>query len=85
MRGLSLAGDLLLVVLNDGDELLADGNVVLEVEVVEDGAEGQGLGFLEQRQTLEVLTRILVLAQQCEGFEQRLEQALLRRARSYYI
>ncbi len=68
-RGLSLAGDLLLVFLDGGDEFLADGHAVLEVEIVEDGAEGQRLSFLEQGEALEVLAGILVFAQQGQRFE----------------
>ena len=82
---LTFAGDVLLVVLDGGDEGFADGDVVLEVEVVEDGAEGEGLGFLEEGEALEVLTSILVLAQLGEGLEEGLEEALLGSARSYYI
>ena len=64
---LSFARHLLLVSLNGRDELLADGNVVLEVEVVEDGTEGEALGFLEEGEALEVLATILVLAELGEG------------------
>ena len=70
--------DVALVLLDALDELLADGNVVAEVEIVVDGAEGHRLGFLHEGEPLEILAVVLVLAQQLLGLEQRLEDALLR-------
>ena len=53
----------MLVLLYLGDVLLGYRHIVLEVEVVEYGAEWEGLHLLEEGETLEALAFVLVLAQ----------------------
>ena len=58
---LSFARHFLFVCLNRRNEIFADENVVLEVEVVEDGTEGKRLGFFEESEALKVLSVVFVL------------------------
>lgn len=60
---LSLGQNFLLVLLYLGDVLLGYRHIVLEVEVVEYGAEWEGLHLLEEGEALEALAVVLVLAQ----------------------
>jgi len=62
------------------DVLFAHGDVVLEVEIVKHGTEGERLGFFEECEAFEVLTVVLVLAQEGKGLKEGLEDALLRGA-----
>ena len=78
LKILSFARDVPLVLLDGGDELFADGNVVLQVEVVEHGTERHRLGLFHQGETLEELAIVLILAQLLLRFEQGLQDALLR-------
>ena len=74
---LSLECYFLLVLLNFRDVLLANRNVVLEVEVIVDSTEWQCLLLFENSEALEELTVVLVLAEQVERLEECCKQRLL--------
>ena len=70
----SLSENLSLVLLNVSDVLLANRDVVLQVEVIIYSTEWQCLLFLEESQTLEELALVLVLAEGIEWLKECLQQ-----------
>lgn len=70
----SLCENFCLVLLNVSDVLLANRDVVLQVEVIIYSTEWQCLLFLEESQTLEELALVLVLAEGIEWLKECLQQ-----------
>jgi len=71
---------LFLILLDAANEFLAHRHVVLQIEVVVDGTEGQRLHLFQQSQTLEALAVVFVLTEHVERLKQGLQQAFLRGA-----
>ena len=70
----SLCENFCLVLLDVSDVLLANRDVVLQVEVIIYSTEWQCLLFLEESQTLEELALVLVLAEGIEWLKECLQQ-----------
>lgn len=70
----SLSENLSLVLLDVSDVLLANRDVVLQVEVIIYSTEWQCLLFLEESQTLEELALVLVLAEGIQWLKECLQQ-----------
>ena len=70
----SLSENLSLVLLDVSDVLLANRNIVLQVEVIIYSTEWQSLLFLEESQALEELALILELAEGIEWLKECLQQ-----------
>ena len=70
----SLSENFCLVLLNVSDILLANRDVVLQVEVIIYSTEWQCLLFLEESQALEELALVLVLAEGIEWLKECLQQ-----------
>ena len=70
----SLCENFCLVLLNVSDVLLANRDIVLQVEVIIYSTEWQCLLFLEESQTLEELALVLVLAEGIQWLKECLQQ-----------
>ena len=70
----SLSENLSLVLLDVSDVLLANRNIVLQVEVIIYSTEWQCLLFFEESQTLEELALVLVLAECIQWLKECLQQ-----------
>ena len=70
----SLSENFCLVLLDVSDILLANRDVVLQVEIIIYSTEWQCLLFLEESQTLEELALVLVLAEGIQWLKECLQQ-----------